>query len=141
MSEIEAWLAGQWNVCPIALISMIKYTCQIANESTKNRYASHKDARAMIPSATSITFRRSQRSIKAPTNGPKITPGSIEIRVAKARMVADPVFSVIHQTKPNWAIALPTQERVCPVQIVKNKGAHFDVFQAMDRFPIVYLSI
>jgi hypothetical protein len=46
-------------------------------------------------------------------------------------MVADPVFSVIHHTNPNWAAALPTQERVCPVQIEKNNGAHFEVFQDM----------
>jgi hypothetical protein len=54
-------------------------------------------------------------------------------------MVAEPVFSVIHHTSPNWATALPTQESVCPVQMVKNRGAHFSVFQAIVLFGIVYL--
>jgi hypothetical protein len=60
----------------------------------------------------------------------------MESRVATAKTVADPVFSVIHQTNPNWATALPIQDRVCPVQMVKNKGAHFEASQVMVRFGI-----
>jgi hypothetical protein len=63
----------------------------------------------------------------------------METRVATARIVADPVLAVIHHIKPNWATALPIQERVCPLQMVKNKGAHFVEFQVIVRFGMVNL--
>lgn len=88
-------------------------------------------------SATSITMRRSQRSMRALARGPSRTPGSMEMRVAIARMVADPIWAVIHRINPNWATALPTQERVWPVQMVKNKGAHSLGFQVMERIGMV----
>jgi hypothetical protein len=63
----------------------------------------------------------------------------MDSRVATAKTVADPVFSVIHQTRPNWAIALPIHERVCPVHMVKNRGTHFEASQDIVRFGKVVL--
>jgi hypothetical protein len=67
-------------------------------------------------------------------------PGNMDSKVATARTEADLVFSVIHHTKPNCATALPIQERVCPVQMVKNRGIHFEGFQLKVHFDIINLS-
>ena len=44
--------------------------------------------------------------------------------VAVANTVADPVVSVTHHTKANWATALPIQESCWPLQTVKNGMRH-----------------
>ena len=41
---------------------------------------------------------------------------------AMASTVAEPVCSVIHQIRANWAILLPSREKACPVQMVKKGG-------------------
>ena len=57
--------------------------------------------RAATVSAQIITRGRFQRSIAAPAKGPRNTWGSRAKRDAMAKAVADPVVSVIHQTRAN----------------------------------------
>ena len=77
----------------------------------------------------------------APIMGTSKISDSVDSKVAIARTVADLICSVTHQIRPNEATALPIKEKVCPVQLVKNRDNHFNVSQDMVRFGIVVIRI
>lgn len=81
---------------------------------------------AMEASARIMTRRRSQRSTSAPATGPRAIRGMSVIRLAVARVVAEPVDSVSYQMRENWTSSLPTSERAWPPQIEKNRAFHAD---------------
>ena len=74
-----------------------------------------------------IIQQRSQRSISAPAKGPNRRTGSIETRVAVARVVGEPVCSVSHHTRAKRTSALPTSEKAWPVHTMKKGVFQFCV--------------
>jgi hypothetical protein len=79
-----------------------------------------------------IDIRRFHRSTRAPAIGPMTIPGSREIKVAVAKIVAEPVVSVSHHTSANWTTPLPNREKACPVQMVKNLNFQSDVSESKE---------
>jgi hypothetical protein len=78
-----------------------------------------------MPSATTITMRRFQRSTYAPARGERRISGIRATIVAVASTVAEPVNWVSHHTSANWTTLLPINEKACPVQMVKNESFQF----------------
>ena len=104
----------------MARASMAANMCQTWIRPLQKRNASKSETTATKLSAAIITLRRSQRSMSAPANGPIRTLGRMATNVAVARIVAEPVDSVNHQTSANWASRLPIREKACPDHTVKN---------------------
>jgi len=78
-----------------------------------------------MPSAKIITNRLLNRSAITPPNGLNKATGNIAIIPAIARLLADPVFWVIHHTSTNWVNELPTKDNAWPAQMEKKRGFQF----------------
>ncbi len=70
--------------------------------AAESPHAARSAPPATPPSAKIIVQRRSQRSTRAPTNGPRTTWGRTAASVAIVKTSPEPVFSVSHQTSANW---------------------------------------
>src|SRR5688572_20860845 len=86
----------------------------VQNRTTNSRARSAMTAYEMIK-----THLRLSRSTNVPASGPNRMPGSRAASAAVARIVAEPVDCVIHQTSANEASPLPNNDKAWVNQKVK----------------------
>ena len=118
--EVEAIIAGWWNASATARTKIRIRMCVGFAMSMINITARSAAASAAVTSAKNITRFRLQRSISGPINGPIKAIGRRAKSVAIARIVADPVSTVSHQTRANWTACVPSSDIAWPDHKKKN---------------------
>jgi len=90
--------------------------CQISTRSSQNMMIKKIVPSEMIVSVITSTQRRSIRSTKVPRKGPSNAPGTMIAMLPLAKVVAEPVVSVSHQTMANCTSTEPRIENASPIK-------------------------